>query len=119
MNLTSRNARRAVRVAAWLSLAFIAIATIGPIELRPVTGWSPQIERFFAFAVVGTLFAAAYPRHIFLAAFIVLGAAALFEALQLLEPSRHGRLFDVGAKMTGGIIGLGSGWLFAKRAMRR
>jgi apolipoprotein N-acyltransferase len=119
MDLNSRTARRALRVAAWLCLAFVAFVTVGPIGVRPVTGLSPQLERLVAFAVVGTLFAAAYPRHIFLAAFVVLGAAALLEVLQLLEPSRHGRLFDAGVKIIGGVVGLSAGWLFAKFAMRR
>jgi hypothetical protein len=37
----------------------------------------------------------------------------------LLEPSRHGRLFDAGVKIIGGVVGLSAGWLFAKFAMRR
>jgi hypothetical protein len=118
-NLQGKRARRAIRIAAWASLTFIAIVTVGPIGVRPVTGLSPQIERLCAFIVVGALFAAAYPRHIFLAAFVVLGAAALFEVLQVLEPSRHGRVFDAAVKMAGGVIGLCAGWLFAKFAMRR
>lgn len=41
--------------------------------------------------------------------FRVLGAAALFEMLQVQEPSRHGRVFDAAVKMAGGIIGLNAG----------
>jgi hypothetical protein len=102
-----------LRVSAWFCLAVIALITLGPIGLRPETGLSPQIERFVAFAVVGTLFAAAYPRYVLFAAVIVLGAAVMLELLQLLAPSRHGRLFDAGVKVAGGLVGLCAGWIVA------
>lgn len=110
---------RLVRVAAWLCLAFIALATLSPLGLRPTTGWPPSIERFLAFALVGALFAAAYPRYILFAAVIVLGAAALFEILQVLAPSRHGRIFDASVKLLGGSFGLAVGWLLVRWLPRR
>lgn len=79
----------------------------------------PHVERFIAFAIAGGLFAVAYPRHILFGALIVLSAAVIFELLQLLEPSRHGRLFDAGVKIAGGMAGLCSGWLRAKLSERR
>ena len=79
---------------------------------------SPQFERLVAFAVMGGLFAAAYPRHILLAAVVVLGAAVLLEVFQLFEPSRHGRLLDASFKVVGGIAGLAAGGLFARLAPR-
>ena len=102
-----------LRASAWICLALIALVTLGPLGLRPESGLSPQIERFAAFAVVGALFAAAYPRYILFAALIVLGAAVMLELLQLLAPSRHGRLFDAGVKVAGGMIGLSAGWIVA------
>jgi hypothetical protein len=102
-----------LRVAAWTCLALIALATLVPLGLRPESGLSPQIERFAAFAVVGALFAAAYPRYILFAAVVVLGTAIMLELLQLLAPSRHGRLFDAGVKVAGGMIGLAAGWTVA------
>jgi hypothetical protein len=107
-----------LRVSAWSCLAVIAVITLSPIGLRPETGLSPQIERFVAFAVVGALFAAAYPRYILFAAMIVLGAAAMLELLQLLAPSRHGRLFDAGVKVAGGVTGLCAGWIVAQWSVR-
>lgn len=114
MDFQSRTVRRAMSLLAWLCLAYVAFVTIGPAAMRPVTGVSPQLERLVAFALMGALFAAAYPRHIVLAAVVVIGAAILLEAFQLLEPSRHGRLFDASVKVVGGIAGLGAGWLFAR-----
>lgn len=118
MNPQSRNVRRALRLAAWVSLAFIAVVTVGPLGVRPETGLPPQVERLLAFAVVGALFAAAYPKHILLAAVVVIGAAILLEVLQLLSPSRHGRVFDAGVKIVGGIVGLYGGWLMSRIAAR-
>ena len=47
--------------AAWLSISAIVAVTILPIGLRPATGFSPNIERFLAMAIVGGLFVLAYP----------------------------------------------------------
>ena len=95
-----------VRFLAWISLAFIAIFTLAPIGFRPESGFSPTIERFSAFAAVGLVFALAYPRKLWLAVVIALGSAILLEILQVLEPSRHGRVFDAVVKVTGGAVGL-------------
>jgi hypothetical protein len=50
---------------------------------------------------------------------VVIGTAILLESLQLLEPSRHGRLFDASVKIAGGLIGLGAGSIFARLTQRR
>jgi apolipoprotein N-acyltransferase len=103
-----------LRISAWTCLAGIAFVTLGPLGLRPESGMPPHVERFAAFAVAGALFAAAYPRYILFAAVVVLGAAVLFELLQLLAPSRHGRLFDAGVKVAGGMVGLCTGWILSR-----
>ncbi|ETR76235.1 hypothetical protein X566_16850 [Afipia sp. P52-10] len=107
------------RILAWTSLAMIAFATLSPIELRPESGMPPNIERFFAFAAIGLVFAAAYPRHFWLTLIIVLGAAFLLEILQIASPSRHGRLFDAVVKMSGGTLGLILGWLLQRFSLQR
>ncbi|MCO5130407.1 MAG: hypothetical protein M9932_07560 [Xanthobacteraceae bacterium] len=118
MDLQSNAVRRVTRVLAWLCLAYIAFVTVGPIDFRPETGYSPRLERLVAFMVMGGLFAAAYPRHIVLAGLVVIGSALLLEAFQVFEPSRHGRLFDSAVKIIGGLIGLGAGWLLARLTRR-
>jgi apolipoprotein N-acyltransferase len=119
MLMHSDRVQAIVRIAAWGCLLAIAIITVGPIGIRPETNWSPTVERFTAFALVGVLFAVAYPRYILVSAAIVLGAAVMFEFLQLLEPSRHGRAFDAGVKIIGGMAGLTAGWLPARLFPRR
>lgn len=100
---------RLVKLLAWLLLAAVAFVTLAPIGFRPITGYSPSIERFLAFGAVGFLFALAYPRRLWLIVVIVLGAAVAFEALQLVSASRHGRVFDLAVKLAGGGVGIAAG----------
>jgi VanZ family protein len=99
-----------VAIAAWASLAFIAYATLSPIQARPKIS-SADLEHIVAFAVTGLLFCLAYPRQIVRICFIVLGSAVLLEYLQKLTPDRHGTLLDAFEKLVGGALGI-----FAARA---
>jgi VanZ family protein len=108
-----------LRILAWLLLAGLIYVTLSPIDLRPSTPLPTQVERIIALAIVGFAFAIAYPRHIVLVAAVVLGATVMLEALQLLSPSRHGRLVDVAAKLIGAGAGIGTGWLLAKAWRKR
>ncbi len=108
-----------LRVLAWLLLVGLVFVTLAPINLRPTTPAPTQVERIVALAVLGLVFALAYPRHIFLVALIVLGSTILLELLQLVSPSRHGRVIDVIAKLIGGGLGIGAGWLVTWLRRRR
>lgn len=93
-------------VVAWAGLGLIAFATLSPIDMRPDLG-SAGIERFGAFAVMGLLFALAYPgRPLTVLAIIVLAAFGL-EASQWLTPDRHGQAADAMIKFAGGMAGIG------------
>lgn len=105
-----------VRLAAWSALALVAIFTLAPIGFRPETTLPPTLERFAAFAAVGFAFAIAYPRQFWFAAAIAIGAALLLEAVQVLAPTRHGRLFDAAIKFAGGSTGLLLGLALQKHA---
>jgi hypothetical protein len=94
------------KIAAWAALAFIVYATLSPIDARPVLA-DPQFEHFAAFALTGLAFGLAYPNRVWPIAAIVVGSAFTLEALQLLTPDRHGRLFDALVKAAGGICGIG------------
>src|ERR1700694_775156 len=109
-----------ITVAAWAVLAFIAYATIPPIQDRPTLPTSSNFEHFAAFAVVGTLFCAAYPRHIVLVCLVVLGSAVVLEFLRLLTADRNGRIQNAIEKMAGGSAGILTGRtiLYFKRANR-
>ena len=93
-------------IAAWAALAFIAYATLSPLQARPQAANSAGLEHFVAFAAVGLLFALAYPKRIVFVCFIVLGSAVLLEGLQTLTPDRHGRLLDAFQKLAGGALGI-------------
>jgi len=98
--------------AAWAALAFIAFATLSPIQDRPTLA-GPLLEHFGAFAAMGCAFVFAYPRRTPIIIAIVVGSAFGLEALQLLTPDRHGRTIDALAKAAGGLGGIGIGRLSA------
>ncbi|MDB5530899.1 MAG: putative rane protein [Devosia sp.] len=106
-------------LAAWLALIIIAIITVGPIDMRPVSGAPPQFERAVAFMIVGFLFALAYPKHIWWAVLVVVCATFGLELLQNLRPDRHGREADALAKFAGAAMGLAIGWLVDQIIARR
>ena len=95
-------------IAGWLALAFIAYATLSPIDDRPEIA-GPQLERFAAFGLVGVALGLAYPKRLLWVVVIVVGSAFGLEALQLLTPDRHGRLLDAAVKAAGGICGTAIG----------
>lgn len=103
-----------LRLLAWVLLVGLVVVTIGPISLRPVTPLPTQLERALALLVIGFVFALAYPRHIVIIAILVLGTTILLEFLQVLEPSRHGRIVDAAVKLLGGAVGLAFGALMSR-----
>lgn len=95
-----------LRCLAWLVLFAIMAVTVGPLGLRPVTGEPVDLERFFAFFIVGALFALAYPKHWIAVLALTVGSAALFELLQRIAPGRHGETADFFIKAAGGFAGV-------------
>ena len=98
-----------LRVMAWLLLAGLVFVTLSPINLRPISPLPTQLERAIALAVVGFVFALAYPRHLWVVVLLVVGSTVLLELLQLVQPSRHGRVVDVAVKLVGAGFGLAAG----------
>ena len=96
------------RLLAWCSLLAIFLFTDAPIWLRPVTHFSPDLERFAALVVVAALFVVAYPRRAMPITGFLICAVGLFEALQMLFAGRHGELHDVAVKDAGVLAGV---WL--------
>lgn len=98
-----------LRLVAWLVLLAILIVTLGPIQIRPISGEPVNVERFGAFMVVGLLFALAYPKHWLRTLALIVGSAALLELLQRLAPGRHGEVLDFVFKALGGVTGIAIG----------
>jgi hypothetical protein len=99
-------------IVGWLALAFIAYATLSPIDDRPMIA-NIGLEHFAAFGLVGLALGLAYQKRLLWIAAIVVGSAFGLEALQLLTPDRHGRLLDAAVKAAGGICGIGISQLAA------
>lgn len=97
---------RTSRILGWLLLATLVFATLAPIGLRLVSGAPVSLERFGAFAVLGFLFAFGYPKHRWQVTALVVLAAGGLEALQVVDPTRHGRVADFMVKATGGGVGV-------------
>ncbi|MET3900294.1 hypothetical protein ABIB57_004260 [Devosia sp. UYZn731] len=104
----------AFRILAWLLLSAIVFATLGPLGLRPISGYPVQIERAAAFFGVGLVFVLAYPRHIVAVTVLVLLSAVGREVLQTFSFDRHGREIDAIAKIIGALAGLTVGMIATK-----
>jgi VanZ family protein len=103
--------RTVTATTAWTSLAFIAYATLSPLNERPEFDFDlfslfSHLDHYLAFALAGGLFGLAYPRRTLFICILVLGSAVLLELLQLLTPDRHARLIDAVRKIIGGAIGI-------------
>lgn len=99
---------------AWLLLAFILFVTVSPIELRPHTIETPDIDRAAAYLMAGLAFSLAYPKQWKLVAVLLIFGALAIEYLQYLSPTRHPRLHDASVKAMGAALGLLVGWVFNK-----
>ena len=107
---------RFIRIFAWLFLAFILFVTVAPIEFRPTTELSPNVERFAAYAVLAFVFVSAYPDRPFLVMILIWVSAGCFEMLQFTSLGRHAELRDVAFKCAGAAAGASCG-IFAKVAL--
>ena len=97
----------------------IAVVTLGPISYRPVTGTPPDVERAFAFALLGGAIALAWPkpRKLILGTLLAVIFAALLEEGQNFVPGRDGRVHDFVIKALAVILGSTAVWVL--RRMRR
>jgi len=107
------------RALAWASILAIVIMTDGPIGLRPVTHFSPNLERLAALALVGLLFTLAYPNRLLLIFAALALAIGVIEMAQVLISGRHPRLWDASIKVAGMMVGLTAGYLINTVLMAR
>ena len=80
-------------------LAVVAV-TLCPIKFRPMI-FPADLERSWAFGLLGVLLSVAYPKHRIICLLLGIGCAALLEAAQYLVASRHGHLHDFAVKAVG------------------
>ncbi|WP_201836632.1 VanZ family protein [Microvirga zambiensis] len=93
------------RCVAWLLIGAIAVFTLSPIELRPMTGAPANLERVAAFVAIGAAFCLGYPRHRLSILVLLIAAVGLLEIAQNHVPGRHGRLPDGLVKVSGVLLG--------------
>jgi VanZ family protein len=111
--------QKLVIIAAWASILALAFATLtqvgfvysiyyelAPFLMRPGMRFYGHFVHVIGFAVLGALFAFAYPRRVIFVCSIVLISAVALEYLQTLTPDRHGRLVDAFEKLAGGALGI-------------
>lgn len=106
-------------VAGVLSLAFVAFATLSPIELRPTTELGLGWEHLAAFAVIAAFLAFAFPKRVWQILLFVVLTAILLEIAQLYVPGRHARWIDGATKIFGSLIGVAAGWFIDRRFSAR
>jgi len=93
------------RIATAIILIVIAFVTLGPVGLRPQTG-EPMLERAFAYFVLGAFAMLSFPERLFRVFVGVLAVAIGLELLQLVDPTRDGRVIDAVVKVAGGVLGV-------------
>jgi len=94
---------------AWLLVLAIAVFTLSPIELRPVTAAPANWERFTTFMAIGALLCLGYPQHRWRMVGLVIGLAGLLEVLQrTMWKSANPRLSRVAQAVTADSLRTGS-----------
>ncbi|MBM6584316.1 hypothetical protein ILT44_29410 [Microvirga sp. BT689] len=99
---------------AWLLVLAIAVFTLSPIEFRPITAAPVSLERFVAFAAIGTALCLGYPKHRLHILVLLVGIVGFLEVAQNLVPGRHGRLPDGVVKASGALLGVAFAMLAAR-----
>jgi VanZ family protein len=84
-----------LKIAAWMLVAGLVLATVVPASERPVTGVNHNLEHFLAFAFSAAVFALAHPK-LKLVPLLAAGTAFTLglELMQIPLPTRHARLAD-------------------------
>jgi VanZ family protein len=104
---------------AWACLAAIALGTLSELNLiyrlyyllapflnYPSMRTYATMEHLAAYAIVGILFSAVYPRSAPLVCIFLILFVAVLEAMQTFIPDRHGTLRDAAEKIMGGVAGV-------------
>ena len=111
------------RIARWIAWALVlamAAVTLCPISFRPITGGPADVERAFAFALLGGAVSFAYSRHrdLLVGVLLAVAFAALLEEGQNFVPGRHGQMCDFLIKAFAVLLGAVVVWIL-RRLHRR
>jgi VanZ family protein len=106
------------QIAGWLLLFAIAVLSLLPPMSRPVTSIPHSLEHLAIFVPTGLAFALGYStRYLFRLVGLIAFTAAV-ELAQLWVPGRHSRFSDLIVNTLGLSIGVGLGFVVARRRMR-
>lgn len=107
-----------LRLGAWLLVAAVAFATLGPPRDRPHLPIGRDGEHALAFILVGLAVGFAYPNRRILTAVVVVVLTGGLELMQLFAPGRHARLgdfvVDAVTACAGLAIAAAIGWLLTR-----
>ena len=95
-----------LKVANWLIVFGLVIATIVPAGERPVTNLQHDIEHLLTFGLTGTVFGFNYPRQLGASLFIAVVFALVLELSQIPLETRHARLEDFLVDAMAGCLGI-------------
>jgi VanZ family protein len=108
---------KTLQVTAWLLALAIAVLSLIPPSLRPITNVPHPLEHLAIFLATGLAFGFGYPsRHLSQIIALVTLAGAI-EIAQLWVPERHSRLGDFVVNALGLCIGVGLAYLIRRRAI--
>ena len=110
--------QKLIALVAWISVAILAYVTLMHVGfvysiyfrlapfLRVDMKTYVHLEHVIAFAILGAIFAFAYPKRIYLVCSVVFLSAIVLEYLQTFTPDRHGTMIDAFEKIVGGAVGI-------------
>ena len=102
------------RAAAWLLIIAIAVLSVVPPTLRPITDAPHSIEHFAIFIATGLACGLGYRFHHLYQAIGLAAFAAAIEVTQIWVPGRHARLSDFIVDAVSACIGVLAAWLTVK-----
>ncbi|SRR6059036_3265996 len=99
---------------AWLLAGTIAVLSLSPPSIRPITGAAHGLEHFLIFLATGMAFGFGYSRRAGLLTIALPTFAAAIEVAQNWVPGRHARMSDFLVDAASSCLGVGLSYAFLK-----
>lgn len=106
------------RMGAFLLIAAVVFATLGPPRYRPHSPLGQDGEHALAFVLVGLAVGFAFPQRRLVVAAVSVVLIGLLEIMQLWAPGRHARLEDFLVDAMAACIGLAVAAVVGRLAVR-